>query len=163
MKKMPFIVVLFLSLVLSALNVNAGDQFPIGPDARMTPGDVCKNSPVRRYAERIVYCNRDVDPSLKADIIREYDRELGYQIQSMSRGDFKIDHFIPLSIGGSNERENLWPQHRSIYEQTDALEGMLSEKISQGRIKQEEAIRVVREAKTNLGRVVELMHYVGSL
>lgn len=164
MKKLqPFVAVLFLSVALAAFTVKAGDRFPIGPNPQMTPGDICKNSPIRRYAERIVYCNRDVDSSLKAEIIRDYDRQFGYQIQQMSRGDFKIDHFIPLSIGGSNEKENLWPQHRSIYEQTDALEGLLSEKISQGRIKQEEAIRVVREAKTNLGRVVELMHYVGTL
>lgn len=149
--------------MLTVSAVHAEDRFPIGPNPTMTPGDTCKDSPVRRYPERIVYCPRDVDSSLKAEIIRDYDRQLGYKIQTMSRGDFKIDHFIPLSMGGSNDRTNLWPQHRSIYQQTDMLEGMLSDKISQGRIKQDEAIRVIREAKNNLGRVAELMHYVGTL
>lgn len=152
-----------LTFTLAPITGFAQDRFPIGPDPRVTPGTTCANSSVRRYPEKIVYCNRNVDPSLKAEIIRDYDRQFGYKIQQMNRGDFKIDHFIPLSIGGSNDKENLWPQHRSVFKKTDELEQMLSEKISQGRIKQEEAIRVIREAKTNLGRVVELMHYVGTL
>lgn len=151
------IVVLFVSMV------SFGDDYPVGPDPVKTPGDICENSPTRRYPEGIVYCNRNVDTQLKNQIIKEYDKELGFRIGQMNRGDFKIDHFIPLSIGGSNSKKNLWPQHVSVYTVTDPLEQILSDKISKGLIKQADAIRVIREAKLNLGRVPELIDYVNSL
>ena len=150
-------VVLFLSIVSLA------SGFPEGPNLVSTPGTVCEGSPVRRYPENIVYCERNVDTKLKNEIIKMYDTELGFSIGSMSRGDFKIDHFIPLSIGGSNSKSNLWPQHKSVYIITDPLEQELSTKISEGHIKQAEAIRVIREAKLNLSHIPELIDYVHSI
>jgi hypothetical protein len=154
--------VLVLILITSGL-LQASDKFPMGPNPNSTPGSVCENSPIRRYPENIIYCERNVDTQLKNQIIDAYDKEFGYSIRKMSRGDFKIDHFIPLSIGGSNSRSNLWPQHKSVYTITDPLEHELSNKIIEGRIKQAEAIRVIREAKLNLGRVPELLDYVHGL
>jgi hypothetical protein len=154
--------VLVLILITSGL-VQASDKFPKGPNPNSTPGSICENSPVRRYPENIIYCERNVDTQLKNQIIKSYDEEFGYSIRSMNRGDFKIDHFIPLSIGGSNSRDNLWPQHKSIYTITDPLEHELSNKIVEGRILQAEAIRVIREAKLNLDRVPELLDYVHGL
>ncbi|MBY0555034.1 HNH endonuclease [bacterium] len=153
----------FVLALVSSVLVSASDKFPMGPNPNMTPGSICEDSPVRRYPENIVYCERDVDTNLKKQIIKEYDEELGFSIRQMSRNDFKIDHFIPLSIGGSNSKSNLWPQHKSVYEVTDPLEHLLSEKIVAGLIKQADAIRVIREAKLNLGRVPELIHYVEGL
>lgn len=143
--------------------VLAGDKFPIGPIESMTPGSLCESSPVRRYPEKIVYCERNVKSELKVQIIKLYDERFGYSIARMNREEFKIDHFIPLSIGGSNSIENLWPQHKSVYTITDDLEHLLHTKISAGKIKQAEAIRVIREAKLNLARVPELIHYVNGL
>jgi hypothetical protein len=151
-------VVLFTSLVSFA-----GDNYPVGPNPQTTPGSLCQNSEVHRYPENIVYCDRDVSTATKNALIKMYDKELGYRIGSMSRGDFKIDHFIPLSIGGSNNSDNLWPQHKSVYKVTDPLEQLLFDKIKDGRIKQADAIRVIREGKLNLGRVPELMDYVQGL
>jgi hypothetical protein len=34
----------------------------------------------------------------------------GYGITSYQRGDYKVDHLIPLALGGSNSILNLWPQ-----------------------------------------------------
>lgn len=154
--------VLVLSLLVSSFTF-AADRFPRGPVESMTPGDLCETSPTRRYPESIVYCERNVDSHLKNEIIKMYDERFGYSIRQMNRGDFKIDHFIPLSIGGSNSIENLWPQHKSVYTVTDDLEHLLFNKISEGRIKQVEAIRVIREGKQNLDRVPELIHYVQAL
>ena len=148
-------------LFLSIFSLASG--FPVGPNPASTPGAICEGSPVRRYPENIVYCERNVDTQLKNEIIKMYDTEFGFSIGNMSRGDFKIDHFIPLSIGGSNSKSNLWPQHKSVYIITDPLEQELSIKISEGRIKQAEAIRVIRDAKLNLGRVPELIDYVHKL
>lgn len=161
MKTMKFLrdLVLVLAFVLPSFSA-ASDKFPVMPVESVTPGDLCEDSPVRRYPENIVYCERNVDTQLKNEIIKMYDEKFGYQIRKMNRGDFKIDHFIPLSIGGSNSIDNLWPQHRSVYEVTDELELLLYEKLSQAKIKQAEAIRVMREAKTNLDRVPELKDYI---
>jgi hypothetical protein len=118
---------------------------------------------VRRYPENIIYCERNVDTHLKQQIIREYDEKFGYEIRQMNRMDFKIDHYIPLSIGGANNKENLWPQHKSVFEVTDPLEHLLSEKIKIGAITQVEAVRVIKDAKNNLDKVPELIEYVQSL
>lgn len=141
----------------------ADERFPIGPNPNMTPGAICQNSKTRRYPENIVYCERNVSTADKNAIIKAYDEQLGFQIRQMDRQEFKIDHFIPLSIGGSNSVENLWPQHRSVYTITDPLEAVLFTKISVAAITQAEAIRVIREAKLNLDRVPELIDYVNGL
>lgn len=160
LKSFKFLVL--VALVISNL-AQAADRFPKGPNPNTTPGAICQNSPIHRYPENIVYCERNVDTYTKNEIIKMYDEQLGYSIRQMGRGDFKIDHFIPLSIGGSNSVENLWPQHKSVYAITDPLEQELSNKIVEGRIKQADAIRVVREAKLNLDRVPELLDYVKGL
>lgn len=154
--------VLVLAFAFSQFTLAEG-KFPLGPVASMTPGELCKDSPVKRYPENIVYCERNVDTQLKNQIIRMYDENFGYSIRQMSRGDFKIDHFIPLSIGGSNSIENLWPQHKSVYNITDDLEQLLFDKIAEGKIKQDDAVRVIREGKLNLEKVPELITYVNGL
>lgn len=155
----------FLGLVfsLSSLATLADSRFPDGPNPTTTPGSLCQSTAVKRYPEHINYCERDVSSDTKNALISMYDRSFGYHIHEMNRGDFKIDHFIPLSIGGSNSKDNLWPQHKSVYTITDPLEQLLSDKISAGRIKQAEAIRIIKEAKLNLGRAPDLIAYVSSL
>lgn len=157
LKSFVLAVFLFVSLVSFA------EDFPTGPNPMTTPGSLCQNSKVRRYPEGIVYCERNVSTQTKNGLIKMYDERFGFQIRTMKRQDFKIDHFIPLSIGGSNSEDNLWPQHKSVGELTDPLEQLLSDKIIQARITQAEAIRVIKEAKLNLGRAPELIDYVQGL
>ena len=140
----------------------ASGSFPDGPELKETPGSLCLSGS-KRYPENITYCVRVVTSDLKKQIIRMYDQEFGYSIQKLPRDQFKIDHFIPLSIGGSNSMNNLWPQHRSVYEITDPIEQLLSEKISQAKIKQEEAIKLIKEVKLNLSKAPEIEHYLQSL
>lgn len=128
-------------------------MFPLGPDSRATPGELCDHPTSYRYAERIKYCERNVDSSLKAEVIRDYDSEFGYRIESMNRMQFKIDHYIPLCMGGSNNQENLWPQHESVYSVTDPLEGELCMAMSEGRMLQVEAVILIKKAKATLSEV----------
>lgn len=152
----------FTASFSSADYFEQSNKYPTSPDPVVTPGKLCTHGK-RRYAENIVYCERDVDSSLKRQIITNYDKKLGYQIRTMEREDFKIDHFIPLSIGGSNDQENLWPQHKSVYEYSDRLESHVANLMFEDKIKQAEAIRVIKECKLNLGRCAELEDYLKSL
>ena len=145
------------SAVLFLYSAAFAKDFPTFPDPQMTPGSVCESPTEFRYPEHIAYCERNVDTELKRDIIRVYDESFGYRIQQMDRQAFKIDHYIPLCMGGSNDRSNLWPQHRTVFEKTDSLEQKLCQKMSGGELKQSEAIELIKHAKNNLDEIDEIM------
>lgn len=155
-----------LAIALScsfSLQANGKGHFPMGPSPELTPGSLCDRPTERRYPEHIDYCRRNVDGSLKQKIIRQYDQELGYNIGQMDRQQFKIDHYIPLCAGGSNQADNLWPQHRSVYKITDPLEQILCEKMALGRLKQADAVQLIRKAKNDLPQTDDIIAYVRSL
>lgn len=137
--------------------------FPTSPHPELTPGSLCESPTAKRYPEGIPYCARKVASELKAEIMREYDQTLGYRIQAMNRGAFKIDHYIPLCMGGSNRPDNLWPQHESVFNVTDPLEGLACDKMAQGKLRQAAAVSIIREAKANLGGVPALVSRVQQL
>lgn len=156
---------LALSLVsLFLVNVSlAGDnevRFPKSPDLTETPGKLCSNPTSIRYPEKIAYCERDVDSYTKNAVIAKYDKLFGFSIRQMNRGEFKIDHLIPLCAGGANVEENLWPQHKSVYNVTDPLEPLVCEKMAAGRLKQAEAIKLVLQAKLNLDQVTNIIKQI---
>lgn len=132
-------------------------SFPMGPDLKLTPGSLCNRPTQVRYPERINYCERDVESRLKWEIIRVYNVQLGYDIKDSDRGQYKIDHFIPLCMGGSNNPNNLWPQHVSIYQQTDPLEPVLCDKMKFGRLRQRDAIEMIMTAKRDLSKIRAIM------
>ena len=70
-------------------------------------------------------------------------------IQDFGRNNFKIDHLIPLCAGGANTDDNLWPQHQTVYEKTDKIEGVLCEVMASGRLLQAQAIALVLDVKHN--------------
>jgi hypothetical protein len=122
-------------------------DFPHKPHPDSTPGSLCQKSDTLRYPEKIKYCKRNVDKEQKRERFEHYDREYGYHTTEMERSQFKIDHLVPLCMGGSNESDNLWPQHRVIYENTDPLEPFLCETLAAGKVKQAEAVRILLEIK----------------
>lgn len=149
-----------ISLLLVNVALAGGERFPKGPNLTETPGKLCTTPTERRYPEQIAYCERDVDSYLKKSIIAKYDIMFGYQIRSMNRMDFKIDHLIPLCAGGANAEENLWPQHKSVYEITDPLEPAICGKMSEGKLKQADAVKLVLQAKTHLEQVPAILKQI---
>lgn len=163
------ILVSFNSLVSFADTATESDEaslvegsFPKGPDATLTPGALCNTPDAHRYPEQIAYCNRNVSTDEKAKIFEAYD-QLGYRTRSIRRGSFKIDHYIPLCMGGANDMKNLWPQHESVYKITDPLEPILCDKMAEGVLKQAEAVKLLMEAKANLDKVDEIIDRVQSM
>ena len=145
MKVITALICLALGLVLTA---NASEPWPRTPHPGLTPGSLCKTPDEYRYPERIPYCERSVKSELKDQVVALYDSRLGTRIGQQGRRNFKIDHLIPLCMGGSNEIENLWPQHPEIYTLTDPVEGVLCSLLREGKIRQSEAVQLIRVAKT---------------
>ncbi len=139
-------IILLVSLLTSFSH--AATPYPTVPDPRLTTGSLCQRAEEVRYPERIKYCGRHVSPHQKDIIIQNYEK-LGYQVRRFNRNDFKIDHMVPLCAGGSNEMNNLWPQHKSVYAYTDPLESVGCQKLSMGRIKQAALIELFFQAKRN--------------
>ena len=163
MKKILQVISAVSMLLIFGAQAYCASGFPNGPQLSITPGKLCDRPHSYRYPEKIAYCGREVSFETKEALINEYDQKFGYSIQSMTRADFKIDHFIPLCAGGSNDVTNLWPQHKTIYTVTDPLEPILCEKMALGRLKQSDAVKLVVEAKTNLSRTKAIIQYVSGL
>lgn len=142
-------------LALSTLQAFAAD-YPKGPEESLTPGDLCHKADEVRYPEHVKYCRRDVDVTEKEAVVDAYDR-LGYRVGAIGRHQFKIDHYIPLCMGGSNEMANLWPQHLSISAITDPLEEATCDAMSRGKLRQAEAIEIIKDGKANLEKVPDLL------
>lgn len=155
--------VLSLSLSPFATAGYSKGAYPLKPDPTMTPGKLCQFATRLRYPEHIKYCDRDVDPETKWQVINNYVRKFGYNINSGNRNSFKIDHYIPLCMGGSNDVSNLWPQHISVYRQTDPMEPLLCQKMSMGRLKQAEAIELIKRGKDDFSQIKAIIAYVNRL
>ncbi len=149
-----------VSLAISFASVLG--SYPIHPDQHLTPGSLCTTPTEFRYNERIPYCERSVSSSLKADIIEVYEDEYDFTV-GHRRSSYKIDHYIPLCMGGSNEIDNLWPQEKNVYKITDPLESKLCNKIAANKITQAQAVDMIRQGKMQLERIPELVREVDSM
>lgn len=134
----------FMLAVLFSLSLQA-HAYPTQPDPYETPGSVCtlKDSDYseRRYPERIIYCQRNVSSWTKAKI---YD---AYQIPAKCRSHYTIDHLIPLSIGGNNHIENLWPENKLVKATRPHLEEDTYLALKNAEITQQEAIQIILNEK----------------
>ncbi|RYZ78702.1 MAG: HNH endonuclease [Proteobacteria bacterium] len=151
-----------ISFSFTASAYSDGSQYPSGPDATLTPGSLCSSPDSHRYPEQIPYCSRDVSSELKRSLFVKYD-QIGFRTRDLQRGDFKIDHYIPLCMGGSNEESNLWPQYKKIYAITDPLEPVLCEKMSEGRLTQKKAVEYITYGKNHLNEVPRILAEVERL
>lgn len=148
---MKYFILFFLIISQFSLADEYTSEFPQTPLENLTPGELCKNPSEYRYPERIPYCERDVSGAQKQEVFAAYRRE-GFGLNPRTRSSYKIDHLIPLCAGGSNNFENLWPQHRSVYEITDPIEQIGCEKMKLGLLKQAKFIQLLKKAKKDLSK-----------
>lgn len=130
---------------------------PINPDEQITPGDFCATEDSDfleyRYPEKLAYCKRNVSKGDKNAIYNAY----GVDLKCKHR--YTIDHFVPLSIGGNNNHKNLWPEHVLVKETRAHLENELFQKVRDGEMKSEDAVKILIREKTQL--VLDLSHVDG--
>jgi hypothetical protein len=91
-KRLTFAALLTLLL---AVRAQAGDDML--PNPKLTPGKIAR---------------KDKD---RNGVTEEMERHLfdRYHIPWRRRPEFKVDHLIPIELGGADVMENLWPQ--SLY------------------------------------------------
>ncbi|MEQ1665482.1 MAG: HNH endonuclease signature motif containing protein [Bdellovibrionales bacterium] len=147
-KSRMFILQLTLAAILGGLNAFGSTYLqPTRPDAHMTTGHLCNTSNPDfygfRYQQRIPLCKRHVLTPTKDKIFQQY----GVALEN--KRYYTIDHFVPLSIGGSNDEDNLWPEPKSVKRTRENLEMDIYEAVKKGLLSQEEAIQKIVEAKMN--------------
>ncbi len=112
---------MLLVLVLSSASF-AGFQSPKAPNPKLSPGKLCSPEDSdywRTFGEgeqAVHICSRNVSMSQKYQTLSKYG------IDKKKRSQYKIDHVIPLNIGGSNDSSNLFPIDKSlmgIYERAE--------------------------------------------
>ncbi len=148
----------------SSLNepIAASADYPLAPIASLTTGVECTKSTTTRQPGNFLYCVRNVSKNEKDQVIQSYD-DLGYHLQNLDRGKIKIDHMIPLCMGGANDRKNLWPQYETVYKRTDPLEASLCVAFTNGYITREEAKEQMHYAKENLNEAISMYDKIQAL
>jgi hypothetical protein len=124
MKKTFISILLLLSFSASA--------YDFLPDPKLTPGKSSEHSLKEICSNGYPARSRNVSDATKTKIYKLYNVD-----KTKCRGGCKIDHLIPLSIGGSNDTENLWPheynQFWSVYKKT-RLEVRLRREVCSGQL-----------------------------
>lgn len=145
--------ILWLLVVVSNISLAQSfiAEYPVRPVAKLTPGELCDRPSRYRYPENIAYCERDVSTLQKDEVFRAY-RQAGYKLSYEQRSSYKIDHYIPLCAGGSNNNENLWPQHLSIYNITDSIEKLGCDKMALGKVTQKRFVQLIMIVKNDLSK-----------
>jgi len=120
---------------------------PRRPDPSLTTGSLCDEANPdyigRHYPGRVAKCNRNVTYELKTQIYN------AYNIPQKCRRSYTIDHLIPLSIGGTNHIDNLWPEHVDIKKTRFELEFEVYKELRDGQINQRSAVFEILDAKKN--------------
>jgi hypothetical protein len=121
----------FLLAACLAATVQAGDDML--PNRKLTPGQLAR---------------RDQD---RHGVTEEMERHVfdRYHIPWRRRPEFKVDHLIPIELGGADTIDNLWPQ--SLYarpynaQRKELLTQRLLARIAEGKMTLAQAQKEIRE------------------
>jgi hypothetical protein len=101
------------------------------PNPKLTPGTTLKVSKDDLCGSRYKSADRSIPISLKRKVFDLYG------IRADNPTPFNVDHLIPVSLGGSNSIENLWPQPLSgewSYHKKNQLEHRLHKLVCRGEL-----------------------------
>jgi hypothetical protein len=108
------------------------------PNRAITPGDVAERntSLVCRIGE--ARRERNVPYRVRDRVYLAYGIPRGQR-----KGLYRIDHLIPLELGGSNRPANLWPQTYQDSKVKDRVEGELHDAVCSGAMTLDAAQRAI--------------------
>ncbi len=136
--RLLFVLVTILSIQTSQAS------FAVKPNHALTPGKICTPTDADfygyRYKEHIAFCTRDITVEEKQKVANQYGG-----IPQSQWSNYEFDHLIPLSIGGSNDSTNLWPQPIAEAKIKDKLEEQLYLQMSAGTITQAAAVKKIND------------------
>ena len=124
---------LFLAIAILAIASTAPAQDALLPNPKLTPG---------RIAER------DKD---RGGVTLQMEQKIfaRYRLPWTRRAEFKIDHLIPLELGGADTIDNLWPQSLRVKpygpDRKELLTEVLLERIRAGRMTIAQAQEQIRK------------------
>ena len=115
-------------LLISALLISTSSiAYDFLPNKNLTPGKAASTNVAEVCVKDYAIKSRNVTQSTKIKVYKQY----GVSVDTCRKG-CKIDHLIPLSIGGSNDITNLWPHEYgaewTVFEKT-RLEVLLRKEI----------------------------------
>jgi hypothetical protein len=99
------------------------------PDPGCTPGAVLKVETAKVCAKGYSGSARAVNEAVKNQVYK------AYGIATRALGQYEIDHFVPLELGGSNDIANLWPEVSSPkpgFHEKDKVENFLHLQVCKG-------------------------------
>lgn len=136
---------ILLGFILFTLFTTQTQAFPLIPNKEVAQGHLCNRQDSDyggdRYKEKIAYCNRNVSYELKSQLYALY------KVPEKCRPSYTIDHIIPLSIGGDNSPENLWPEHKLVKQTRPLLEEQVFGQLRDGLITQKVAVETILRVK----------------
>lgn len=111
------------------------------PDASCTPGNVFSHVTAKQvctpgYARKVRHVPQSVKDKVYAD----------YGITNHFPGQYEIDHFVALELGGSNEVANLWPEPANPtpgFHEKDKVENYLHAQVCSGKRSLSDAQRAI--------------------
>jgi hypothetical protein len=108
------------------------------PNPALTPGDADEHEISQVCALGTAHQRRAVSYRVRDHVYLAYGIPRGRR-----NGLYRIDHLIPLELGGSNRVSNLWPQPYADSKIKDRMEGQLHEAVCSGRMSLEAAQRAI--------------------
>jgi hypothetical protein len=109
------------------------------PDAGLTPGHVMTTD--RATVCRVGYTKtvRSVSAAERREVFARYGIAEHF-------GDYEVDHFISLELGGSNDLANLWPEPYAGdlgARKKDVVETSLHRRVCKGALSLAEAVKII--------------------
>ncbi len=110
------------------------------PDPDCTPGALTGATKDQICTPGYSKTVRNVTIQTKDEVYREYG------IATHTTGEYEIDHYISLELGGSNDISNLWPESadpRPGFHEKDQVENYLHDQVCQGQISLDQAQQLI--------------------
>lgn len=126
-----------LPLALALLTVLQPPCSRVGylPDAACTPGDI-------QTTDLVIICLRPIRELRRVELATRRAVFAEYGIPWSERGEWVLDHRVPLELGGANSIDNLWPQRKEEAHAKDRYENAAHRAVCAGRM----TVEIAQEA-----------------